>query len=497
MKLRLLLYLLLFISLQGFSQNTLSREEATEFGRLSIMYGGRISTIDSYALDFTKKITGSSSYKDYNAVQILAGWLFFPEQWENESIIKLKNKEIKRKVGNEDFQKLTDFFYPEGAYRLPYLGVELDDKSAREVDEKVNLIISLKNGQSLKIFPQNNNIWYAPLDELKAIKTDDTIFIRNVISLLSEYVHNGDRKGTLDVIEKISRFQNLRTKEGVTSSFHKSMEIFYNRINVPNILFKINLLLGILGFMYLIWSMVRGKQKRWIKILLFTESILCFTFLTLLLSLRWYLTGHMPMGGGYETMLFVSWLILLITILFCKNNQIFLVGGVLISGFTLLVSSISGMNPQLTPLVPVLNSPWLVLHVSLIMIAYALMTFLTFNSLTAIIISIREKNMRDKKIIILYSFSKKILYPTVSFLILGIIIGAVWANESWGRYWGWDPKEVWALITAIVYSVLLHSKQLPLLRNPFVFHLYLLFAFICVIMTYFGVSMFLGGMHSY
>ena len=168
--------------------------------------------------------------------------------------------------------------------------------------------------------------------------------------------------------------------------------------------------------------------------------------------------------------------------------------GFLLSGFTLLVSYLGQMNPQITHLMPVLSSPLLSAHVSIIMMAYALLAFMMLNGLYALILSTLD---READLTSLTVLSRLMLYPAVFLLSAGIFLGAVWANISWGRYWSWDPKEVWALITLMIYAVAFHRQSIPLLRHPKVFHAYLLLAFLAVLMTYFGVNYFLGGMHSY
>lgn len=161
----------------------------------------------------------------------------------------------------------------------------------------------------------------------------------------------------------------------------------------------------------------------------------------------------------------------------------------LLSGFALLVSYLGQMNPQITPLMPVLVSPWLSTHVSLIMMSYALFAFMMLNGILALCLR------RSARMLML--LSRLLLYPAVFFLGAGIFLGAVWANASWGRYWAWDPKEVWALITFMVYGAAFHARSLRIFRSPLFFHIYMIVAFLTVLMTYFGVNYILGGMHSY
>ncbi|MBO7463515.1 MAG: cytochrome c biogenesis protein CcsA, partial [Bacteroidales bacterium] len=206
---------------------------------------------------------------------------------------------------------------------------------------------------------------------------------------------------------------------------------------------------------------------------------------------RWYVSGRVPMGNGYETMLFMSLVIIMLALIFGNKIKILTPFGFLISGFTLLVAWLGQRNPQITPLMPVLNSPILSAHVSTIMIAYSLLAFTFFNGIFSFFIKDEEKLSQ------LTVLSRIMLYPAEILLGIGIFLGAVWANISWGRYWSWDPKETWALITFMVYAVGFHRFSLKFLQNQRRMHLFFILAFLTVLMTYFGVNYFLGGMHSY
>ncbi len=191
--------------------------------------------------------------------------------------------------------------------------------------------------------------------------------------------------------------------------------------------------------------------------------------LTLLLAARWYIAGHIPLSNGYETMLFLSFCLTCGTLFHGhRGMQAF---GVLATAFMLLVAHLGEMDPQITSLMPVLHSPWLSAHVSVIMVSYALLA-----------LSLVERSL---------------LRPAVFCLAAGIFLGAVWANVSWGTYWSWDPKESWALVCLIVYSIPLHTESLPWFRKDSHYRLYSLLALACLLMTYFGVNYLLGGMHSY
>ena len=271
-------------------------------------------------------------------------------------------------------------------------------------------------------------------------------------------------------------------------------EILYNAIPFNKIMFMYHLSLGVIAFILFLWNQRTGKMKTAMA-LLKALSCVSLAFISAYYLLRWYIGGRIPMGNGYETMLFMSLCIMLISVVMQRRTVMFTPFGFLLSGFTMLVAHLSNMNPQITPLMPVLSSPLLTLHVSVIMMAYALLSFTALLSLWGLInLSTHKLGLATRQLV---NSSTKITTYAVFLLAIGIFLGAVWANVSWGRYWGWDPKEVWALITLLVYSVPLHRKSIKLLQNPKYYHLYTLLAFLTVLMTYFGVNYFLGGMHSY
>ena len=223
--------------------------------------------------------------------------------------------------------------------------------------------------------------------------------------------------------------------------------------------------------------------------------------LTLCLALRWVVSGKIPMANGYETMLFVAWLVMLLSLAVSRRFRIALPLGFIMSGFFLLVSHIGQMDPNISHVMPVLNSPLLSVHVSVIMLAFALLSLTFICGLTALLLHVLAfRNRRaqfSEQTEALALLSRLFLYPALAALGFGIFIGAVWANVSWGKYWGWDPKEVWALITFMVYAAAAHVQSLPSMRRPMTYHVFMTLAFLTILMTYFGVNYFLGGMHSY
>ncbi|WP_125040151.1 cytochrome c biogenesis protein CcsA [Bacteroides faecalis] len=439
---------------------TLTRAQADSLAYKQVIYNERVAPFNTLARDFVQKLTGNSTYKGLTPEQVLGGWLLHPEVWKDEPMIYIKSTELRHLLGiKAPYVRLSELFNG-SVYRLQeYFQQEEKQsklsKAIQETDEKVGLILMLTNGTIIRLLPDDGSV--KPLSKMKI-----------------------------------------------------EAEILYNRIPFSKILFMINLSLGLLSFLGLLYYylkppyFVTGKRRLLRITNLFFSIALYTTFLFHLSGycLRWYISGRIPLSNGYETMQFMALCILLVSCLLHRKFPYTLPFGFLLSGFALLVSYLGQMNPQITPLMPVLVSPWLSIHVSLIMMSYALFAFIMLNGILVLCIlkkdtTISESANNDERVEQLTLLSRLLLYPATFFLSAGIFLGAVWANVSWGRYWAWDPKEVWALITFLVYGIAFHSHSLHIFRKPLFFHIYMILAFLTVLMTYFGVNYILGGMHSY
>ena len=274
------------------------------------------------------------------------------------------------------------------------------------------------------------------------------------------------------------------------------MEISYNHFNYDKPFAMVFLTLGFVLFLFFLSSFISGKtlSNRIIYSSLIILGIL-FLYLCFRLGIRWFISGHLPLSNGFDTMQFMAWATILATFLLFPYFRLVIPFGFFICGFTLLVAMMGESSPQITNLMPVLQSPLLSVHVMAIMLAYTLLFLIMLNGVTALFI--RPSKNGDKQVGFLQDISHIMLYPAVFLLVVGIFIGAVWANVSWGRYWGWDPKEVWALVTFLIYALPFHSISLSWFKKPIFFHSYMVFAFLSVVITYLGVNFFLGGMHSY
>lgn len=484
---------------------TLPREVAAEFGNLHIYYNDRICPLQTLARDFTAKLYGKTTYEGLTAEQVLTGWFFFYDDWKHEPMIKIKGGEVRRLLGIEGaYARLTDFTDRNG-YRLDAAlqgeGVE-NRRNAESANEKFNLVSMLCMGSLLKIYPYNESdseqtVWYSLADQLpRTMPYEQWLFIGNSLNLVAEQVARRDYAEVVNLLQKIRLYQIREAAEGLPSERLFRAEQLYNESNYNRPLAMACLTLGIICFMLFIMCDGAKRQMRWLRLALLAIVACIAVYLTFHIALRWMVSGHVPLSNGFETMQFMAWCSVVLTLLFAGRFRLALPFGLLLCGFTMLVAMMGEATPQITQLMPVLQSPLLSIHVVVIMIAYTLLAFTMLNGLTALIIR-RTRPEAEQEIESLYILSRLMLYPAVFLLAAGIFIGAVWANVSWGRYWGWDPKEVWALITMLVYASALHSQSLGWFRRPIFFHRFCIVAFLTVIVTYFGVNFLLGGMHSY
>ncbi len=482
---------------------TLPRDVAARFCDLHVYYDDRICPLQTLAKDFTLKLCGRSSYEGLTGEQVLAGWFFFYDDWKDEPCIVIKGEETARILGIEGNRaRLTDFTGVHG-YKLD-AALRTDGagrRNASAANEKFNLISSLCTGSLLRIYPYadpgtGDIVWYSladrPSDDMPY---DQWMFIRGSMDLVAERVAMRDHDGTMSLIDKIGKYQTKECGSALPSRLRFNAEKCYNKSNADKPLAMGCLGIGIICF---VLSCLGSPAGRGIagRLPLNIMLLALFIYLTAQIGLRWFASRHIPLTSGFETMHFMAWCSILLTLALRQRFGMMQPFGFLLCGLTLLTAMMGESSPRITNLIPVLHSPLLSIHVVLVMVAYTLLAFAMLNGLTAVI---RRATHNDSvgETEYLCTVSRIILYPAMFCLAAGIFTGAVWANVSWGRYWGWDPKEVWALITLMVYSAALHTDSLAWFRRPMFFHAFCIAAFLTVLITYFGVNFLLGGMHSY
>lgn len=446
---------------------------AREMGQLYVYHGGRVAPLSTLAREYTLKLTGSDSYCGLTPEQVLTGWLFYYDDWKTEPCIRIKDSATRAAMQAQGGRvALTDFFSPEG-YRF-------DDDRHAEANEKFALASAAASGSIWTIYPYMDADsvrvhWLSPVSEMPAdMPLDDWRMARHSLNLLAETVAQGQWERASEIIGKIGRYQHLRAGAVLPSAKAVKAERLFVRLS-PSVIPAVVLLL--LSVVLLLWP-----NRRLGFGLLGVASV----WLVLLLVLGAVASGHLPMSNGYETM---QWMALSACVLgLClgrRYRQLPAVCGI-VAALAMFVAFMGQRNPQVTQLMPVLRSPLLSIHVLTVMLAYAMFAVM---ALAGVLWLCGRRN--------LLPLARRMLLPAVCVLAAGIFIGAVWANMSWGRYWGWDPKEVWALITLLVYAVPLHRASLPRMASDRAAAIWYIAAFGSVIMTYFGVNFLLGGLHSY
>lgn len=510
------LMMLMFISMGNLqAAEVLPKATAEKFGELNILYNDRICPVQTYALDFCKKIYGARSYKGLTAEQVLTGWIFYGDEWASEPFIKVKSGELKTAMNLPDYCSINQFFNKEmggyiiGQYVQEYYNGAQDKfhQQAADIDGKIQLIMDLRRGVSLKVlpytFPKNvratkenpfikvgTTTWFSPSDRLpKAVEHQHALYITNVFSLLYGDVKAGNTERVNIFFDKMKKYQEVSGGNSLPSKAQYKAERINNAFPFATILFMVNLTLGFIALFYTIYRMTKKRCFKALDIALPILLGISFLALTFGLVLRWIISGNVPLSNGYESMLSVAWLVMLIALLMQFRIRIVMVFGFLLSGFFLLVSHINQMDPAIGQMMPVLNSPLLSIHVSIIMMSYALLSLTFICGIMGICMRSHGEELQ--------ALSRVFLYPALTCMGFGIFIGAIWANVSWGNYWSWDSKETWALITFMIYAVVVHTQSLPIFRKPLTYHIYITLAFLSIVMTYFGVNYFLTGMHSY
>lgn len=488
-----LLLLLMVVGNASATPSTLPKSSADRMGQIYVLYKGRICPLQTLAKDFTTKLYGNASYQGLSPEQVLSGWLFFTSEWCDEPIIKIKGTSLRNQLNINgrytSFNNLSDHQDLFSSQPLP--------KDLRATDEKYNLVKMLIGSELLKIYPLVDSYgtlnWYSQNSPLPLSTSDDEyLFIRKQLSYCQELVIRGDYDELNNVFDKTILYQSKHAASVLPSPFRVRAERLYNSLTTGRWLAILSITLGLIFFAAAIFP-TRNKSPKSIH-LLFPPALpslivsLLTLFLLLIFVLRWIAGGHVPMAGGFDSMHLMAIAAGIISLCIHRRYPTAPSVALLAMGFCLLVAMMSGSNPPVTHLMPVLAHPLLTLHVTVIMAAYALFLFAMLGSIAALISPSLRTPMHRTNLLL--------LYPAVSLLALGIIVGALWANISWGNYWSWDPKEVWALITLLLYlyplSITNNSQ-----RSTLSFHIWCIAAFLSVIITYFGVNLILGGMHAY
>ncbi|HUX97433.1 MAG TPA: c-type cytochrome biogenesis protein CcsB [Bacteroidales bacterium] len=513
--------LLLFITgLQGVEAQKLvpDRKAAEEFGKVLVQdQKGRTEPLFTLSHDILRKVTRENRFEGMTPMQVFLGLYLDFDNWKDYPIIRVSNEELKKVLGvRGKYAAFSDIVnIQDGTYKISedvtkaYAKAPGErsrlDKEMMKVDERINIVYMIYNSDFLKLFPKKDGThdWGNSQAALvKAVNNDDSTYLKGIMPILSEAIHNNNITTVKQVANSITDYQTRFSGYKLPSEGRTKIELLYFKMSFFERLFPFYATVGLVLLIVLITTVIRGSKviPGFIKVL---EWLLLagFIFHTIGLGLRWYISGHSPMSNGYESMIFISWVTLLAGFIFRSKSAFALSATAVLGAMTLMVAHLSFMDPEITNLVPVLKSYWLTLHVSVITGSYGFLGLGAILGLISMILLVlsndrnrtRISNTIDELTIINY----KTLTLGLYLLTIGTFLGAIWANESWGRYWGWDPKETWSLITIIIYSIVVHSRNIPGMKDVYTFNLISLFAFSSVLMTYFGVNYYLSGLHSY
>ncbi len=494
---------------------------STEFGKVLVQdQKGRTKPLFTLSNDILRKVTRKNEFEGMSSMQVFVGLYFDFSNWKDFPMIRISDADVQKKLGiSGKYAAFTDLVSlgtdGSGSYKIAdevnaaYAKAPSErtktDKEMMKIDERVNIIYMIYKGDFMKLFPLNDSThsWVSPQEALqKSAGKEDSLYFTSIISQMSDALQTNNIAAVRQVTESISSYQKKFSKYTLPSDSKTNAELLYYKLGIFEKLFPFYATVGLIMLIGLIAIVIRGRKTTSMLVRVFTWLLFAgFVAHTFGLGLRWYIAGHAPMSNGYESMIFISWATLLAGFIFSRRSTFALSATAVLASMTLMVAHLSFMDPEITNLVPVLKSYWLTLHVSVITGSYG---FLGLGAILGLIVLILLSLSNDKNrerisdtIDELTVINFKTLTLGLYFLTIGTFLGAVWANESWGRYWGWDPKETWSLITIIVYSIVIHSRRIPGMKDIFTFNLISLFAFSSVLMTYFGVNYYLSGMHSY
>jgi cytochrome c-type biogenesis protein CcsB len=494
------------------------KKVSEEFGKVLVQdQKGRTKPLFTLSNDILRKVTRENEFAGMTSMQVYLGLYLDFNNWKKFPMIKVSNKELQSKLGIKgSLASFSDIVNLDGgtykisqevnaAYAKAPGERSKMDKELMKVDERVNIVYMIYKGDFLKLFPLKDGTtdWGSPEAALvKAVSKEDSIYLRGIIPVLSDAIQTNDLTTTIKVAASVSDYQKRFAGYELPSETKTGAELLYYKIGIFEKLFPFYATVGLIMLIGLIAMVIMGRKEN--TLLVTIPAFLLFggfLFHTFGLGLRWYISGHSPMSNGYESLIFISWVTLLAGFIFSRKSPFALAATGVLASMTLMVAHLSFMDPEITNLVPVLQSYWLTLHVSVIISSYGFLglgAILSLITMILLVLSNRENRERisntiDELTVINYQSLTLGLY----FLTIGTFLGAIWANESWGRYWGWDPKETWSLITIIIYSIVIHSRNIPGMKDIFTFNLISLFAFSSVLMTYFGVNYYLSGLHSY
>jgi cytochrome c-type biogenesis protein CcsB len=502
----------------------IEEQHASEFARLLIQDpGGRIKPINTLSSELLRKVSRKEQILNQNSDQVLLGMMVYPRYWQQVAMIKISHPEVQKILhAQNSMVAFVDFFnqasadkdymlasYVKDAYQKKPASRDKFDNELIKIDERLNLCYMVYTGELLKIFPKpqdDKKAWITPVEIASEYKGQDSVIVSGIIPFyfhtIKEASESKNWKTANDALALLFQYQRKFGSDIMPSSSRLKVEIIYNKLNLFN---RIGGIYGIVGFILLIFQFLSVfLPKLNLKPIIFGATlIILLTFLAHLagLILRWYISGHAPWTNAYESLVYIAFATMAAGIIFSRKSGIALSATALLAWLILFVAHLNWIDPEITNLVPVLKSYWLLIHVAIITASYGFMALgalLAFiNLITMILQTAKNLKVSEGIIMELSIIIEMTLIIGLYMLTIGMFLGGVWANESWGRYWGWDPKETWALVSVLVYAFIAHMRMVPGLKGNYTFNLLALLGFSSIVMTYFGVNYYLAGLHSY
>ena len=505
------------LSLNAAEPQPVSTAIAKEFAKVWVQgHDGRIKPFSTLAYEVVMKVSRSESVAGQTPEQAVLGMSARPQEWQTVEMIAISDEQIEARLGRTGGKaSFNDFFDQQGNYKLAN-DVQIAygkkpaerkafDNNVIKVDDRLNVVYQVYHGDMFRFFPAINSAdqtWYAPVALIPANFGSDSSRVINAFPKLLDAVRNGNQDLSLQSVSEIISYQQQYGSALIPGKTKQQLEILYNHINIFKDLSGWYVLLGfvLLGFFFhalFTGKALRKKAVNYVVIALFAG----FLAHTIGLIVRGYVAGHMPWSDGYESMIYIAWAGMFAGLIFARRNPMVLAAAAILSGLTLFVAQMSWLNPEITNLVPVLKSYWLTIHVAIITASYGFVGVSAILGLINLIMSAfqnRENRHRIRTTVAqLTTISEAAMILGLYFLTIGTFLGGIWANESWGRYWGWDPKETWSLVTILLYSFITHMRQIPGFKGWFAFNLAAVIGLLSVLMTYLGVNYYLSGLHSY
>jgi len=492
-------------------------EVSNKFSHILIQRNGRIFPMDTFATDILRKLTKKSSFLGMNSNQVVLGMMSRPDIWKDVKVLKIRTPKLKKFLGIESTRKYVAFseILDGKNYKLRKIledANKIDAKSRGtferdiiKLDERLNILYMVFTGELFNIYPKmevGNTKWYSPMEAMNTFAGKEQQIVDYITRSTLGGVAENNNSLALQGLTLLSTYQQRIGKDIVPSKEKVDAEITFNKFDVFPKLTLAYLFIGVLMFILSFITVFNPKvQSKKVNFALFTILAFLFIVQTTAMGMRWYISEHAPWSNTYESLVYIAWSTMFAGVVFFRKSLLALSATVVMSAIFMFTAHLSGIDPQITNLVPVLKSYWLTIHVSIITGSYGFLGLgAMLGFMTLILFIFRDKTTKphiDKTIKHITAINEATLIIGLSALVIGNFLGGVWANESWGRYWGWDSKETWAYVAIVAYILVLHLRLVPKLNRPFVFAVASTLAFATILMTYFGVNFYLSGMHSY